>query len=59
MSHSPQRALASLENAIREAVHQSRLAYQFSPNSCTYGSLSACLTTENALGVLRAHLTED
>jgi hypothetical protein len=54
-----QRALASLDNAIREAVRQSRLAYDFSPNSYTYGSLSAWLAAENALGVIRAQLSED
>ncbi len=59
MTSSPQRALASLDNAIREAVRQSRLAYEFSPNSYTHGSLSACLAAENALGVTRAHLSED
>jgi hypothetical protein len=59
MSSSPQRALASLDNAISEAVRQSRLAYEFSPNSYTYGSLSACLSAENALDVIRAYLSED
>ena len=53
-----QRALTSLDNAIREAVRQSRLAYEFRPNSYTHGSLSACLAAENALGVLRAYLSE-
>jgi hypothetical protein len=59
MKSSPQRALASLDNAIREAVRQSRLAYEFSANSYTHGSLSACLAAENALGVIRAYLSED
>jgi hypothetical protein len=59
MSSSPQRALASLDNAIREAVWQSQLAYKFSPNSYTYGSPSACLAAENALDVIRAYLSED
>jgi hypothetical protein len=58
MTNSPQRALASLENAILEAVRQSRLAYEYSANSYTYGSLSACRAAENALGVVRAHLNE-
>ena len=51
--------LASLEKAIREAVRQSRLAYEFSPSSYTHGSLSACLAAQNALDVIRAHLSED
>ena len=59
MRSSPQRALTSLDNAIREAVRQSRLAYDFSPNSYTYGSLSACLAAQNALDVIRAHLSDD
>jgi hypothetical protein len=59
MRSSPQRALTSLDNAIREAVHQSGLAYDFSPNSYTYGSLSACLAAQNAAEVIRAHLVQD
>lgn len=59
MSHSPQRALTALDNGIREAIRQSRLAYEYCPNSYTHGSLSACLAAENALGVLRAYLGED
>jgi hypothetical protein len=59
MRRSPQRALTSLDNAIREAVRQSRLACEFSPNSYTYGSLSACLAAENALEVVRTYLGED
>jgi hypothetical protein len=58
MTSSPQRALTSLDNAIREAVRQSRLAYEFYPNSYTHGSLSACLAADNALGVIRAHLED-
>jgi len=59
MSSSPQRAIASLDNAIREAVRQSRLAYEFFPDSYTYRSLNACLAAQNALDVIRAHLSED
>jgi hypothetical protein len=59
VSGSSQRALTSLDTGIREAVRQSRLAYEFSPNSYTYGSLSACLAAENALDVIRAYLSED
>jgi hypothetical protein len=58
MTSSPQRALTALDKGIREAVRQSRLAYEFSPNSYTYGSLNACLAAENALGVIRAYLSE-
>jgi hypothetical protein len=58
MTSSPQRALAVLDKGIREAVRQSQLAYEYSPNSYTHGSLSACLAAENALEVIRAHLSE-
>jgi hypothetical protein len=53
------RALTSLDTAIREAVRQSRLAYEFCPDSYTHGSLSACLAAENALAALRAYFSED
>lgn len=59
MTSSPQRALTFLDNAIREAVRQSQLAYEFCPNSYTHGSLSTWLAAENALAVLRANLNED
>ncbi|MET4345587.1 hypothetical protein ABIC08_006890 [Bradyrhizobium sp. RT9b] len=59
MTSSPERALTSLDNAIREAVRQSRLAYEFRPNSYTRGSLSACLAAENALDVLTSNLSDD
>jgi hypothetical protein len=59
MSSSSQRALKSLDNGIREAIRQSRLAYEYCPNSYTHGSLSACLATENALEVIWAHLSDD
>jgi hypothetical protein len=59
MSSSRQRALTALDNGIREAIRQSRLAYEYCPNSYTYGSLSACLAAENALEVIRTDLSED
>jgi hypothetical protein len=51
-------ALTSLEKAVREAVRQCRLAYEFSPGSYTHSSLGACLAAQNALDVIRAHLSE-
>jgi hypothetical protein len=59
VSSGQQRAVASLDKAISEALRQSQLAYEFSPSSYTYGSLSACLVAENALGVIRAYLSEN
>jgi hypothetical protein len=58
MTSSPQRALTALDIGIHEAVRQSRLAYEYCPNSYTHGSLSACLAAENALEVIRANLSE-
>jgi hypothetical protein len=58
MSSSSRRALTALDNRIRDAVRQSRLAYEYCPNSYTHGSLSACLAAENALEVISAHLSE-
>jgi len=52
------RLLASLEAAIREDVLRSRLAYEFSPGSYTYGALSACLAAQDALGAIRSQLSE-
>jgi hypothetical protein len=58
MSSGPRLALTALDKAIREAIRQSRLAYDYCPNSYTHGSLSACLAAENALEVISAHLSE-
>jgi hypothetical protein len=59
MRSARQRAVVILDNAISEAARQSQLAYEFSPSSYTYGSLSACLRAENALGVIRAYLSDE
>jgi hypothetical protein len=52
------RAFRILHGRISEAVDQAKLAYQLSPNSYTFGSLSACLAAQDALAVLRGHLQE-
>jgi hypothetical protein len=52
------RLLASLDAAIREAVLQSGLAYEFSPGSYSYGSLTACLAAQDALDAIRSQLSE-
>jgi hypothetical protein len=59
MSRSRDRALTALNNRIHEAVRQTRLAYEYCPNSYTYQSLNACLAAENALEVIRTDLSED
>jgi hypothetical protein len=51
------RALALLDDAVLNAVRQSRLAYEFSPNSYTYGSFTGCLAAQNTLGMIRARLS--
>ena len=47
-------ARAQAEN--RKAIAAAKTAYDFVPNSFTYGCLSACLAAEQALGVLREAL---
>ncbi|MBR1155248.1 hypothetical protein [Bradyrhizobium sp. JYMT SZCCT0428] len=59
MTSSPQRALTSLDNAMREAIRQSRLAYEYYPNSYTYGSLNACLAALNALNAIRSRIEDE
>jgi hypothetical protein len=43
---------------VRTAVEQARVAYEFVPNTYTYGCLSACLAAEHALGVLSGHMSD-
>ena len=43
---------------VSQALDQAKLAYEFSPNSYSYGALSACLAAEQALGVLCANLAD-
>jgi hypothetical protein len=42
---------------IQTAVEQARLACEFVPNSYTYGAMSACMAAEQALEVLRDHMS--
>jgi len=51
--------LRALAIAVREAVAQSGLAYEFSANSYSYSCMSACLAAEQALEALRAALSEE
>ena len=44
-------ARAQAEN--RKAITAAKTAYEFVPNSFTYGCLSACLAAEQALRVLQ------
>jgi hypothetical protein len=52
------RALRGLSEALREAVAESKLAYDFNTNSYSYSCLSACLAAERALEVVRDALEE-
>jgi hypothetical protein len=52
------RALRGLSEALREAVAESKLAYEFNANSYSYSCLSACLAAERALDVLRETLED-
>ena len=47
------RAFRGLSEALREAVAESKLAYELNANSYSYSCLSACLAAERALEVLR------
>ena len=47
-------ARAQAEN--RKAIAAAKTAYDFVPNSFTYGCLSACLAAEQALRVLQEAL---
>ena len=37
---------AKLTKAIRHAIREAELAYEFVPNSCTASTLNACLAVE-------------
>jgi hypothetical protein len=47
------RALRGLSEALREAVAESKLAYEFNANSYTFAAMTACMGAERALDVLR------
>ena len=55
MTEQPQtlRALRGLGEALREAVAESRVAYEFAANSYSYSAMDACMRAERALEVLR------
>ena len=52
------RPFRGLSEALREAVAESKLAYELNANSYSYSCLSACLAAERALEVLRAAIEE-
>jgi hypothetical protein len=52
------RALRGLSEALREAVAESKLAYEFNANSYTFAAMTACMGAERALDVLREALED-
>jgi hypothetical protein len=52
------RSLRKLEAVIREAIAETKLAYDFSANSYTFSAMNACIAAERALENLRAALAE-
>jgi hypothetical protein len=52
------RAFRDLRRIIRSTVDQAKLGYEFSPNSYSFGALSACLVAEKAVEVLRDHMSD-
>ena len=47
-----------LEAVLREAVTETKLAYDFSANTYSFSAMSACIAAERALENLRAALAE-
>ena len=52
------RALRGLSEALREAVAESTLAYDFTANSYSFSAMNACMGAERALDVLREALED-
>jgi hypothetical protein len=50
------RAFRGLSEALREAVAETTLAYDFTANSYSYSAMNACIGAERALAVLREAL---
>jgi hypothetical protein len=53
------RTIRDMRRILGGAVDQAKLGYEFSPNSFSYGALSACLAAEQALAVLSDALSEE
>ena len=51
------RACRNLKENIRKAIAEAKAAYEFVPNSYSYGALNACLAAEAALAVLADSLS--
>jgi hypothetical protein len=53
------RAVRGLDAALRDAVTESRLAYEFNTNSYTFAAMNACLAAALALENLRTALESE
>jgi hypothetical protein len=53
------RAFQRTALTVRNAVSESKLAYELSPNAYSYSCMIACLAAERALEALRATLEEE
>jgi len=54
----PLRAFRSVLSALGEAVAETKLAYEFNPNSYSYSAMNACMRGERALEILRDALED-
>jgi hypothetical protein len=52
------RAVRGLGVALREAVEESKLAYELAANSYSFSAMNACMAAERTLEVLRDALEE-
>jgi hypothetical protein len=50
------RAFRSVSAAVREAVAETRLAYEFNANRYSFSAMSACMAAERALDLLEEAL---
>ena len=50
------RCFRKLEAALREAITESKLAYEFNACSYAFAAMNACIAAERALEVLREAL---
>jgi hypothetical protein len=52
------RAFRSVSAAVREAVAETRLAYEFNANRYSFSAMSACMAAERALDLLEEALEQ-
>jgi hypothetical protein len=52
------RTYRDLRRILQRAIEQAKLAYQFNPGTYTYSAMSACMAAEQALEVLRDHMSD-